>query len=154
MTQKEIIKEAMNGMAPLAKAYLVCNWLEDINWHTECHKVAEKQLSDEDMLTIESLEKMDMAVNSGRYSVEYLKEHAAELNQYRTAYFTAKNDLILVPGINRYVSRSLVSDFMRAASFAPALSYIMGWGLKTSDWKATAGDAFVEEVIEIINDND
>lgn len=149
-TQKELIKNAIGGLHPVARKYFIYAWLEDINWHSENTKFCERNFTKEENDQCSGLELLMIALHPSSYSKGFVNDHAADLVVYKDAYIKAgEHGLVHFPN-GTYATPTLVRDFKTAMEFQKALSYMTGWGINGDGWDATSGEAFVMELEGIL----
>lgn len=152
MNQKEALKNILAGMRHDLKRQFICNWLEDINWHTE-HRLLAEQEPVRAPRVLEWLERMTYAENPAGYGYEYTMQRIAEISQ---------EDLQLLMDIKRgketlmldmqVIDRQTLHEWRRVETWYQPFNYIFGWGINNNSWTSGgSGQAFVDELKEIIN---
>lgn len=153
-TQKELIKNAISSLHPVARKYFVYAWLEDINWHSENQKFCEKHISKEEDDQCSALEMLMIALHPRSYSKGFVDSNAEELIKYNNAANKAgEHGLVHFPN-GSYVTQDLVRDFKKAQNFQQALSYMTGWGINGDGWTGTSGDDFLKDLDEMFAEFD
>ena len=145
-TQKELVRNAIESLHPLARKYFVYAWLEDINWHSENRKFVEKHFTKEENDQCSALEMYMIALYPSSYSRGFVEEHNEELGAYRDAYAKAKEHGIVHFPNGTYATQDLVRDFKKAQNFQQGLSYMTGWGINGDGWTATSGEGFLKDL--------
>lgn len=149
-TQKELIKNAISHLHPVARKYFIYAWLEDINWHSENKLFVDRNFTKEENDQCSGLEMLMIALHPRSYSKGFVDSNAEELIKYNNAANKAgERGLIHFPN-GTYASQDLVRDFKTAQEFQKALSYMTGWGINGDGWEATSGEAFVMELEAIL----
>jgi hypothetical protein len=151
MTQKEALKNIIETFEDKKLAYaFVFKWLEDINWHSENTLLSEK-LDKYEMQYLDNLEVVYMATHEGEYSHDFVKKLIAddlELQKVKAKFEDDNSEGYFNYRGNSF-SRVKLYDYAKT-NYYKAFNYIFGWGMDASDWGSTSGQAFVDEIVEII----
>lgn len=151
MTQKQALANICESIDWKPARYnLVFEWLEDINWHSEAGMLSEK-ISNIEMEELHLLDAFDYALRPSNYShsyVESIKDKLTGFNDAVAEYHRGDYGGLIKLN-DKVFSKSQIYDYQKK-DFYRALSYIWGWGLTTSDWKATQGEDFVNELVAVI----
>ena len=123
-----------------------------INVITEagCANHVEK-LSKYDMQYLENMELVYIATHEGEYSHDFVKkliQEDTELQKVK-AHFDDDTSEGYAYYRNMPFSRVMLYEYSKT-NFYRAFNYIFGWGMNTSEWGSTSGQAFVDEIVEII----
>lgn len=153
MTQKEALKNMIETFDSERFAIkFVCEWLQDINWHSECALLWGKVCSaDQDFL--DNLEMVHMATQgAGHYSESYIKELRADPDMMKAvADYDAGADYIRYKGY--HFTREQLREIAKTNYYLP-FNYAFGWGLcdcgVENGWQFDRGEDFVNELLAII----
>ena len=156
MTQKQFIANILRSMDfKLARYVFIIDWLEDINWHTECSMI-NNLMEPEEAKKVDLLREFDYALRPSNYSSAFINDIKNDLVKYNEAC-----ELYNKPFYNGYVSlgeysfsKDQLYSFHNAIDFYKGMNYGFGWGLITSEWKAIQGQEFVDELVDLINNPD
>lgn len=154
-SQKEALKNLMQGMSWDYKLLLVSNWLEDINWHKENHELMQtyKFRNQIKMQIMETINYITHEYNYAHQFIEELKEHlnkTGEMGMYQEALLDIReNGRSFIKG--QMIDSQDLYEYARTMWYSP-FSYMFGWGINTKDWTSEgSGTAFVKELYELIN---
>ena len=153
MNQKETIKALLDSLPTIEiKKFFLIEWLEDINWHTECGLIRDSLTTRENDI-LETLQELDYLLNPAGYSqkwVEDFKKTADPLIQTQADGFADAHNIFTKE--KNIVAKEKIFDFRRAKSFQQTVSYLYGWGICWKDWTSEGkGKAFVDELLELAN---
>ena len=151
ITQKQGLKNILQGLSHDFRLLFVYNWLEDINWHTEASYLAEIAYNDPGKM--EWLELIKYVNDPGAYSYEYVQEQVAKLPKAALIQLQmVKESKQVVPVNGTLVNKEDLIYMRRAENYSP-FCYTFGWGLDKKDWTSDGyGRPFVDELLEIINE--
>jgi len=153
MTQKKAVGTFLESLEnPTIKKFFLAEWLEDINWHTEC-SILLMSLNKYEEELIEILQEVDYLINPGAYSRAFLKEFepTVHIKSIAEEIIAGRSDAVVTTKSGEILcSADIFHDFHHAKAFQQALSYLYGWGICHKEWTSGGtGVSFVGELLEL-----
>lgn len=149
MTQKQALKNLLNYLPYDFRLLWLSNWLEDINWHSECNLLWERNQY-HDKAKMEALELIKYANDPAGYSYGFVQNNLKSLDPIILSELIKIKDTGngMISGV--FITSQDLIDLRKAETQYNTFNYIWGWGITNADWTDTAGDKFILELEEIL----
>lgn len=118
---------------------MICTWLEDINWHTECAVIA-KGFKYERILN--KMERLHIARNKAQYTASHYKflldEKIISEQDEQDVEKMRNGDMVFHDGDT--FTHEMLNDYNFALECAKSLSLVWGWGMSGINQKTLIKD--------------
>lgn len=137
MNQKEALQALLDSFsAELPKKVLICEWLEEINWHKESALFLQKAFTESESISYNKMERMHIALKKDSYTVkhyDYLLTNNLVNNEDEQDVQKLRSEgqpLILPQGtISGAISKDKFYDYCHAVEASRVFCNIYGWGI-------------------------
>jgi hypothetical protein len=149
MNQLETIKQlAQMQHSEDLKRMMICTWLEDINWHSECAILA-KGFRYESILN--KIERLNIARNKATYTASHYKfllnEGIVNEKDEQDVDEMRNGNMIFKDGDT--ITHEMLNDYNFALECAKSLSLVWGWGMSGINQ-----ETLIQDLEAIINQED
>lgn len=158
MNQKEHLAKLLEDIDnPNLKVFAVCEWLEDINWHSECARLAQT-LTPAAQHFIDRLQHADYILRPTAYCYRFI----AELHQSVGLNFEKVGELlrqqadgnsVMIPTEqgSELISAGHLYEFQKAKDVQNIMTKTWGWGMSPKDWNGQEiGAGLVNQLVAML----